>query len=165
MRSAVGGVTLAALAVFGGMRLRRTPTAFVDGVQLRIMQPNLPQDEKFNYAAKQQVMERYRPVGPRDRPASSGLRDVTHLSGRNRRFRSFSRASRTRLPHSGPAAPGTVLITGAGAPRRAGAAQLARLQFGLRDRPQWHDPRIYDKVHLVPFGEYLPFQASSSASG
>ena len=52
------------------MRLARTPTQFVDGVKLRIMQPNLPQDEKFNYGAKQQVMARYLAlVRSRDRPA------------------------------------------------------------------------------------------------
>ena len=46
------------------------PTKFVPGVKLRIMQPNLQQDEKFNYTAKTQVMERYlklsnRATGPR----------------------------------------------------------------------------------------------------
>ena len=37
----------------------RHPTTYVDGVNLRIMQPNMQQDEKFNYANKEQVMERY----------------------------------------------------------------------------------------------------------
>ena len=47
---------------------RRTPTAFVDGVQLRIMQPNLQQDEKFNYGAKQRGDGALsRAVRPRDR--------------------------------------------------------------------------------------------------
>ena len=62
------------------MRLRRTPTAFVDGVRLRIMQPNLQQDEKFNYGAKQQVMSRYLELSDRSTgPQSAGVRDVTHL--------------------------------------------------------------------------------------
>src|SRR4029079_16847428 len=37
---------LAPLAGYGAWRLSRTPTAFVDGVRLRIMQPNLQQDDK-----------------------------------------------------------------------------------------------------------------------
>ena len=59
-----------ALAGYGALRLSRTPTAFVDNVRLRIMQPNLQQDDKFNYAAKQQGDEPLsRAVGPRDRAA------------------------------------------------------------------------------------------------
>ena len=69
-RSRSASSLLAALAGYGALRLARTPTAFVDGVRLRIMQPNLQQDEKFNYAAKQQVMSALsRAVGPRHRPA------------------------------------------------------------------------------------------------
>ena len=56
---ALGIAVLAGLGGFGALRLARTPTRLVDGVHLRIMQPNLQQDVKFNYAAKQQVMERY----------------------------------------------------------------------------------------------------------
>src|SRR5690606_33578903 len=47
-------VLLVLLAGYGAWRLARTPTQFVDSVRLRIMQPNLPQDAKFNYSAKQQ---------------------------------------------------------------------------------------------------------------
>ena len=47
------------LTSFGAVRLWQHADDFVDGVKLRIMQPNLQQDEKFNYAAKEQVMERY----------------------------------------------------------------------------------------------------------
>src|SRR5215203_3527083 len=43
---ALAVVLLAALAGYGAMRLSRTPTAFVEGVRLRIMQPNLQQDQK-----------------------------------------------------------------------------------------------------------------------
>ena len=62
------------------MRLARTPTRLVDGVHLRIMQPNLQQDVRFNYAAKQQVMDRYIALSDRAAGAQShGVRDVTHL--------------------------------------------------------------------------------------
>ena len=50
---------LVAFASYGAVRLWQHPTANVSGVKLRIMQPNLQQDEKFNYAAKTPVMERY----------------------------------------------------------------------------------------------------------
>jgi len=72
---ALGLAILAAFATYGAWRLGRTPTAFVDNVRLRIMQPNLQQDDKFNYSAKQRVMSHYlelRIAPPaRNRPASA----------------------------------------------------------------------------------------------
>ena len=40
------------MAAYGAVRLARTPTTFVDGVQLRIMQPNLQQDEQIQLFAR-----------------------------------------------------------------------------------------------------------------
>ena len=62
---ALGLAVLAGLGGWGALRLQRTPTDFVDNVHLRIMQPNLQQDVRFNYAARQQVMDRY--IDPFDR--------------------------------------------------------------------------------------------------
>ena len=67
-------LVLAALAGYGAVRLAHDADPIRRGVKLRIMQPNLPQDEKFNYGAKQQVMSRYlalsdRATGPQHRPA------------------------------------------------------------------------------------------------
>ncbi|MGE6041870.1 hypothetical protein, partial [Klebsiella pneumoniae] len=43
---------LAAMGIFGAIRLSLHPTTMVAGPRLRLMQPNLQQDAKFNYAAK-----------------------------------------------------------------------------------------------------------------
>ena len=60
---------LGAVAVYGAVRLSQSPTQFVPGVKLRIMQPNLTQDEKFNYGAKQPGDGALsRAVRSRDRP-------------------------------------------------------------------------------------------------
>ena len=56
-----------ALGGFGAWRLERTPTRLVDGVHLRIMQPNLQQDVRFNYAARHEVMSRYIALSSRAR--------------------------------------------------------------------------------------------------
>ena len=55
----LGVAALAALAVYGACGCRATRRRFVDSVQLRIMQPNLPQDEKFNYRRQEAMMAHY----------------------------------------------------------------------------------------------------------
>ncbi len=66
---AIAAAVLVALAGYGAIRLARTPTTYVDDVRLRLMQPNLPQDEKFNYGAEAVGDEALsRAVRPRQRP-------------------------------------------------------------------------------------------------
>jgi apolipoprotein N-acyltransferase len=162
-------LVLLAMALYGTVRLAHTPTAFVDGVQLRIMQPDLPQDDKFNYSAKQAVMDRYvalsdRAVGPQ----ASGVRDVTHLIWPESAFPFLlARESDALAQISKLLAPRTVLITGA-----ARAAELGPSTNVLHAYNSIyvidHDGSIlsvYDKIHLVPFGEYLPFQSFLESLG
>ena len=52
-------MVLAAMGGYGLARLAAHPTTYVSGVKLRIMQPDLQQDQKFNYGAKDAVMRRY----------------------------------------------------------------------------------------------------------
>jgi apolipoprotein N-acyltransferase len=153
---------LAGLAIYGAVRLAASPTTFVEGVRLRIMQPNLPQDEKFSYANKRQVMQRYLALSDRAAgPNSSGVRDVTHLIWPESAFPFFLTREPDALADIARLLPeGTVLITGA-----ARAAELAPTSRNLHAYNSVyvidHDGSIlsiYDKVHLVPFGEYLPFQ-------
>ena len=151
-------VVLAALAVFGAVRLATTPTAFVDGVHLRIMQPNIPQDAKFSYANKQQVMQHYLALSDRATgPQSTGVRAATHLIWPESAFPFFLTREPDALAQIAALLPqGTVLITGAARP--AERARHAYNSIYVID----HDGSIlsaYDKVHLVPFGEYLPFQS------
>jgi apolipoprotein N-acyltransferase len=152
---------LLALAGFGAVRLAQTPTSFMPGVRLRIMQPNLPQDERFNYGAKQQVMRRYLALSDRATgPDSSGVKDVTHLIWPESAFPFFlAREADALAQIAALLSKGTVLITGA-----VRAAEMAP-SGGVRAYNSVYvidrDGSIfgvYDKVHLVPFGEYLPFQ-------
>jgi apolipoprotein N-acyltransferase len=153
---------LVGLAVYGALRLRATPTTYVDGVRLRIMQPNLQQDEKFNFSQKQQVMDRYLALSDRaSGPRSSGIRDVTHLIWPESAFPFFLTHDAGALAQIAALLPaGTVLITGAvRAPEGVPDAAVTRAYNSVYVID--HDGSIlsvYDKVHLVPFGEYLPFQ-------
>jgi apolipoprotein N-acyltransferase len=153
---------LAALATYGTLRLARTPTTFVAGVQLRIMQPNLQQDEKFDYAAKDRVMKHYLDLSRRVTGAAPrGIGDVTHLIWPESAFPFYLRREREALEQIGDLLPeGTVLITGADRIEDPKPGQVSRIYNSIMVLD--HDGRvtdIYDKVHLVPFGEYLPFQS------
>jgi apolipoprotein N-acyltransferase len=160
---AVSVAVLAVMAVFGTVRLATTPTSFVDGVRLRIMQPNLPQDVKFNYAAKQQVLDRYialsdRATGPR----SASLNDITHLIWPESAFPFFLTREPDALAQIAALVPSnTVLITGAvRAPATAPPSEPVKRAYNSIYVIDGNGTilSIYDKVHLVPFGEFLPFQ-------
>jgi apolipoprotein N-acyltransferase len=159
---ALSVAVIAALATYGAIRLNRTPTGYVDGVRLRIMQPNLQQDEKFNYAQKQQVMSRYLALSDRaSGPQSTGVRDVTHLIWPESAFPFFlTREADALAQIAGLLPKGTVLITGAVRPPETKPGEpIIRAYNSIYAID--HDGSIvsvYDKVHLVPFGEYLPFQ-------
>ncbi len=154
----LAAIVLVALGTFGALRLARHPTEMVAGVHLRIMQPNIPQDERFNFGAKSQIMSRYLALSE---SGEGGLRGITHLIWPESAFPFFL----TRQPDALAAIakmlePGTVLITGAASlveqsPGRAG--MRAYNSVYVIDRNGTLLSR-YDKLHLVPFGEYLPFQ-------
>jgi apolipoprotein N-acyltransferase len=157
-----GLAVLAALAGYGAMRLSHTPSQFVDNVKLRIMQPNLQQDEKFNPSAKQSVMTRYLELSDRSTgPQSTGVRDATHLIWPESAFPFIlTREPDAMAQIADLLPPGTVLITGAvRAPETPPGVPLTRAYNSIYVID--HDGTIlsvYDKVHLVPFGEFLPFQ-------
>ncbi|HVG52469.1 MAG TPA: apolipoprotein N-acyltransferase [Xanthobacteraceae bacterium] len=162
-------LVLIALAGYGAYRLSQTPTAFVDGIRLRIVQPNLPQDDRFSYAAKASVMARYRALSDRATgPTTSGIADVTHLIWPESAFPFFLTREPDALADIANLLPaGTVLITGAvraGEPDPDGLISRGYNSVYVID----HDGTIlsvYDKVHLVPFGEYLPFQGFLESLG
>ena len=77
---ALGIAVLAGLGGYGMRRLAHTPTRLVDNVHLRIMQPNLQQDVRFNYAAKQEVMNRYVALSDRGRGAAIARHARRHAS-------------------------------------------------------------------------------------
>jgi apolipoprotein N-acyltransferase len=157
----IGVAILVALAGYGGVRLAQHPTSFVPGVRLRIMQPNLTQDERFNYTAKQQVMNRYLALSDRATgPETSGVKDVTHLIWPESAFPFYlAREADALAQIAALLSRHTVLITGAvraAAMAPSGAVRAYNSVYVI-DR-DGSIGGIYDKVHLVPFGEYLPFE-------
>jgi len=157
----IGLVILASLTGYGAARLWMHPTTYVSGVNLRIMQPNLQQDEKFNYSTKDQVMARYLRLSDRATgPQSGGVRDVTHLIWPESAFPFFLTREPDALAQiASLLKPGTELIVGAVRAAPSSTAQSPRAYNSVYViDPDGSIHGIYDKVHLVPFGEYLPLQ-------
>ncbi|GJE15893.1 apolipoprotein N-acyltransferase [Methylobacterium marchantiae] len=152
-------LAVAALALFGSARLPAAPTATVAGVRLRLVQPNLNQDAKFRPENRADIIDWYISLSDRAAaPNRTGIADVTHVIWPESAFPFLIQRDPTSLARIAAAFPaGRQLITGA-----------ARAEEPLpNERPRFFNsiltisagPKlgdIYDKVHLVPFGEYLP---------
>src|ERR1700704_4859799 len=152
---------LAAMGVYGTVRLSLQPTVLTK-VRLRIMQPNLQQDAKFNYSAKADVMQKYLTLSDRaSGPQSTGVRDANILIWPESAFPFFLTREADAMAEIADLLPkGTVLITGSvRAPEGPPGVKITRAYNSIYVID--HDGSVlsvYDKLHLVPFGEYLPFQ-------
>jgi apolipoprotein N-acyltransferase len=164
-------LALAGICAFGALRLAGTTSEPVAGVKLRIMQPNLPQDAKFRPDNKARILSLYLTLSARRaEPDRSGLDDVTVLIWPESAFPFILSRDAGALAEIGAVLPqGTVLVTGA-----ARADDEARRSASGRTRyfnaiqviaSGGHILDNYDKVHLVPFGEYVPFQPAFDRLG
>jgi len=155
-------LALVAMGIFGAVRLGLQPTTTVANVKLRIMQPNLQQDVRFNYAAKAEVMRKYLTLSDRaSGPQSTGVRDASILIWPESAFPFFLTREADALAQIDDLLPkGTILITGSvRAPDLPPGTRITRAYNSIYAID--HDGTvlsIYDKLHLVPFGEFLPFQ-------
>jgi apolipoprotein N-acyltransferase len=155
-------VLLVAMGIFGVVRLSLQPTTMVPNAKLRIMQPNLQQDVRFNYSAKPEVMKKYLMLSDRaSGPQSNGVRNASILIWPESAFPFFLTREADAMAQIADLLPkGTVLITGSvRAPDLPPGAKITRAYNSIYVID--HDGSvlsIYDKLHLVPFGEYLPFQ-------
>src|SRR5476651_2065160 len=153
---------LVAMGIFGAVRLALQPTVTVANVKLRIMQPNLQQDVRFNYAAKAEVMQKYLTLSDRaSGPQSTGVRDAGILIWPESAFPFFLTREADAMAQISDLLPkGTILITGSvRAPDLPPGTRVTRAYNSIYVID--HDGSVlsvYDKLHMVPFGEFLPFQ-------
>ncbi len=159
---ALAVLVLIAMGVYGTVRLAGEPVRLVEGVRLRLMQPNLQQDMKFNYSAKQAVMQKYLALSDRSTgPSTTGVKDATVLIWPESAFPFFlAREADAMAQIAALLPPSTILLTGAVRPPDSPTGpHITRAYNSIYAID--HDGSIlsvYDKLHLVPFGEYLPFQ-------
>jgi len=149
------------MAGYGALRLASGKTEYVEGVKLRLMQPNLPQDAKFKPENGPEILRRYLELSDRAvAPGRSGVADTTHIIWPESAFPFILSRDPDALAHIAATMRGSILVTGA-----ARVEEDARREDGKRRTKIFNSilavqsGRIvaaYDKIHLVPFGEYLP---------
>jgi apolipoprotein N-acyltransferase len=149
------------IGLWGGLRLAGDKAEHVPNVRLRIVQPNIPEREKFDPAFTARNWQRLvalslKPDGPPPThiiwPESAppfllmrtpaALADVAAITGNNR-----------------------VLLTGAARMTIDQSGQRRFFNSFFVFGPGARVDGIYDKFHLVPFGEYLPLESFFHALG
>lgn len=150
---------LAAMAAFGAWRVPSAPLPTVGGVRLRIMQPNLPQDAKFNPRNRDPIMRRYLALSASPGRDGRGHAGATHIVWPESAFPFLLHRDPAALAQiAGLLGPGSVLVTGAARMDEPLPGEAAGKFFNAI---QVIDDKgtilgSYDKAHLVPFGEYVP---------
>ncbi|THD48801.1 MAG: apolipoprotein N-acyltransferase [Bradyrhizobium sp.] len=151
----------AAIFGYGVWRVRAPPSPTVAGVKLRLMQPNLSQDSDFTPQNGEAILHEYLALSDRaTSPTTSGVADVTHLIWPESAFPFL-------LARDGDALAAIAEFLRGGATLITGAARLDDNDHSDNRRHFYNSiltlnrqgllPERYDKHHLVPFGEYLPF--------
>lgn len=152
---------------YGVWRLDQASNTPVDKIALRLVQPAIDQAEKFDRNKEAELFQRYLDLSV-EAVDGKRLSDVTHLIWPESAFPFLLTERRDALAAIAAMLPeGTSLITGAARAERASGAENSDLVFNsvyvINDSGLIVSAA--DKVHLVPFGEYLPFQEFAEGLG
>jgi apolipoprotein N-acyltransferase len=156
--TAAMALVFAALWSYGVYRLATTPMSDVPGVSVRLVQPDIPQAEK--YVRRLMLRNWQRLIDLSARPgqpsiivwpeAATGFA-VARAPGALDEIGLFTARGQTIVTGSDRIEPG---------PKHLIAYNSLYL-FG----PHGALPQVYDKFHLVPFGEYVPFAGLMNGIG
>ncbi|WP_298427143.1 apolipoprotein N-acyltransferase [Rhodoblastus sp.] len=146
-------VALGLLGLFGVLRLS-APGVDVKGARLRLIQPNIAIDD-FRADRKSQLLEKYLSLSDRaTSPETNGVGDITHLFWPESSFPFILSRDGATLSLLGARLQNAILLTGAA--RAEGNGQKAKYFNSIQVIYGGEIKETYDKIHLVPFGEYLP---------
>ncbi|PLX38090.1 MAG: apolipoprotein N-acyltransferase [Hyphomicrobiales bacterium] len=159
----------AGLLLYGGIRLATIEPGVNDTVRLRIVQPSIPQKEKWRPENRERILQTYLELSDRaTSPDRLGVVSVTHIIWPEAALPFLLRETPQALAAiAALLPPGTTLVTGATRADPALPGEKRRRYYNSI-YVVGHDGTIldaYDKVHLVPFGEYLPFQQTLESIG
>lgn len=149
---------------YGAWRLA-TAEIYETSVQVRLVQPVIPQDEKWEPENADDIFRKYLDLSAEAGPGGEGLEDIDLLVWPESAFPFLLQQRPDALAAIARLLPdGTYLATGA-----------IRRDVTSGDRAFYNSIYIinsdgeiidsYDKHHLVPFGEYLPLESLLTRAG
>jgi apolipoprotein N-acyltransferase len=162
---------------YGAWRLSTASNEMVANVKIRIIQPGIKQSEKWQEGKGMEVFNRYISLSARKDAATGSsktlagtkaLDGITHLIWPESAFPFLLTRNRAAIASIAALLPqATTLITGA---MRAeapvpGASKGFTFNSLYVINGDGEIIQAQDKVHLVPFGEYLPFQSLLESIG
>ena len=148
---AVGAIIF--LYILGQIRLYSTTTDYVMGVKLRLVQPAISQSHKWKEDVMEENVKETMLLSMKDN------KGITHIIWPEVAVPYFLNQNIRMQIFLIPAIPsGATLITGGMrlVENPDGTRQATNTVFQLDDMGRIIN--YYDKVHLVPFGEYMPFR-------
>lgn len=148
---------IAAQVGYGQYRLQSTPIDTTENVHLRLIQPNIDQAQKWQAESREFTVDRLIALSETQLdPTDNGLDDVSILIWPEAALPFFLSEYPEALARFARMLPsGTLLLTGA--PRRDTLAE-ADYNAVLALNSEGEVIAAYDKQHLVPVGEFLPFK-------
>jgi len=154
-------LVVAAQLGYGNWRLSTTQLKPQRDIRLRLVQPAIAQSVKWLPGSRDFILNRLVSLSEtKSGPDNKGLSGVTYLIWPEAALPFFLADYPQALVRIADMLPtGTVLLTGA--PRRGFSAGNERADYNsiLAINSAGEVVSSYDKTHLVPFGEYLPFKS------
>jgi apolipoprotein N-acyltransferase len=147
-------VVFGLIAVWGGWRLTQAPASVVPHVRLRLVQPDVRQQDKWKLDEREKNFDQLIALS-----SASGEKPVTSIIWPETAPPFYLTEDTPHRQAAAAAVPsGGVLVTGI---LRAELDPAFHMHYYNSLIAIDHDARIdavYDKSHLVPFGEYMPFR-------
>ncbi|MEQ1614643.1 MAG: apolipoprotein N-acyltransferase, partial [Hyphomicrobiaceae bacterium] len=158
---AIAVLPLAAMTAFGTLRLAMLKQDVVPGVRVRIVQPSVPQREKWLPENQRQIffdhieLSKRRPDGTLD----EAMADITHVIWPEAAMPFRPLQSPEALAMIGEMLPPSVHLISGGLRTVETNGELEARNSLLVFGEGGSAVAVYDKIHLVPFGEYLPLKS------
>jgi apolipoprotein N-acyltransferase len=146
-------ILLALIAIWGGVRLAEAPNVVVPGVRLRLVQPNVQQELKWKPEEQEKNFARLLAIT--SEPGEDQITAVIWPETASPFYLTLDEEHRKQV---GALAPKNgAIITGVlRAEVDPSGVHYYNSLVAVDDHAQI--AAVYDKSHLVPFGEYMPFR-------